>query len=110
MNDLAYSLALLEIGNLTPALMVADHCLKAAGVRLLGIESSDSADQCIKLVGRTADVTEASRAGVELARRMGTARPSACSRPRRRAPWRTRCPFTVPCWASMITESREMPR
>src|SRR5262249_45381504 len=34
-----YSLALLEIGNLTPALLVADRCVKAAGVRLMGIES-----------------------------------------------------------------------
>ncbi len=67
-----YSLALLEVANLTPALMVADRCLKAAGVRLLGIESSDSADQCIKLVGRTGDVMQAGQAGVELARHMGS--------------------------------------
>jgi len=67
-----YSLALLEVANLTPALLVADHCLKAAGVRLMGIESSDSADQCIKLVGRTGDVTQAGQAGVELARKMGS--------------------------------------
>ena len=67
-----YSLALLEVANLTPALLVADCCLKAAGVRLMGIESSDSADQCIKLVGRTGDVTQAGQAGVELARKMGS--------------------------------------
>jgi microcompartment protein CcmL/EutN len=66
------SLVLLEIGNLTPALLVADYCLKSAGVRLLGIESSDSADQCIKLFGRTGDVVQAGRAGVELAQRMGS--------------------------------------
>lgn len=66
------SLVLLEIGNLTPALLVADFCLKSAGVRLLGIESSDSADQCIKLFGRAGDVLQAGRAGVELARRMGS--------------------------------------
>jgi len=72
MSDENYSLALLEIANLTPALMVADRCLKAAGVRLLGIESSDSADQCIKLVGRTGDVLQAGQAGVELARHMGS--------------------------------------
>src|SRR5580698_620522 len=67
-----FSLALLEVANLTPALLVADHCLKAAGVRLMGIESSDSADQCIKLVGRTGDVVQAGQAGVELARHMGS--------------------------------------
>src|SRR5580704_14637328 len=72
MIDEEYSLALLEVANLTPALMVADRCLKAAGVRLLGIESSDSADQCIKLVGRTGDVVQAGQAGVELARHMGS--------------------------------------
>jgi ethanolamine utilization protein EutM len=71
MND-GYSLALLEVANLTPALLVADRCLKAAGVRLLGIESTDSADQCIKLIGRVGDVTHAGEAGIELARRMGS--------------------------------------
>jgi len=72
MTDEHYSLALLEVGNLTPALMVADHCLKSAGVRLLGIESADSADQCIKLIGRTGDVVQAGEAGVALAKRMGS--------------------------------------
>jgi carbon dioxide concentrating mechanism protein CcmO len=70
--DRSLSLALLEVANLTPALLVADHCLKAAGVRLLGIESTDSADQCIKLVGETGAVIAAGQAGVELAQRMGS--------------------------------------
>jgi ethanolamine utilization protein EutM len=70
--DRAQSLALLEVANLTPALVVTDHCLKAAGVRLLGIESTDSADQCIKLVGETGAVMAAGQAGVELARQMGS--------------------------------------
>jgi carbon dioxide concentrating mechanism protein CcmO len=70
--DRSLSLALLEVANLTPALLVADHCLKAAGVRLLGIESTDSADQCIKLVGETGAVMAAGQAGVELAQRMGS--------------------------------------
>ena len=72
MTDENYSLALLEVGNLTPALMVADHCLKAAGVRLLGIESADSADQCIKLIGSTGDVVQAGEAGLALAQHMGS--------------------------------------
>ncbi len=67
-----FSLALLEVANLTPALVVTDRCLKAAGVRLLGIESTDSADQCIKLVGETGAVMAAGQAGVELALRMGS--------------------------------------
>src|SRR5580704_16778570 len=70
--DRSVSLALLEVANLAPALVVTDHCLKAAGVRLLGIESTDSADQCIKLVGETGAVMAAGQAGVELARRMGS--------------------------------------
>ena len=59
------SLALLEVGNLAPALVVADRCAKAAGVRILGIESTDSAAQCIKLVGASGDVREAGGASEE---------------------------------------------
>lgn len=66
------SLALLEVGNLSPALIVADRCAKAAGVRILGIESADSAAQCIKLVGAAGDVREAGEVGLALARQMGT--------------------------------------
>jgi carbon dioxide concentrating mechanism protein CcmO len=64
--------ALLEIGNLTPALLVADRCAKAAGVQIVGIESADSAAQCIKLIGSAADVREAAEVGIALARQMGT--------------------------------------
>lgn len=66
------SLAFLEIGNLTPALVVADRCVKAAGVEIVGIESTMGAEQTIKLSGSTADVQAAGEAGVELARRMGS--------------------------------------
>ena len=66
------ALALLEIGNLAPSLVVADHCAKSAGVEIIGIESADSAGQCIKLVGTAADVREAGERGRELALRMGT--------------------------------------
>ncbi len=66
------ALALLEVGNLAPALLVADRCAKAAGVRIIGIESADSAAQCIKLAGSPADVREAGEVGLALARLMGT--------------------------------------
>ena len=66
------ALALLEVGNLTPALLVADRCAKSARVRIVDIESTDSAAQCIKLVGATADVREAGEQGAALAREMGT--------------------------------------
>ena len=66
------SLALLEIGNLTPALIVVDYCAKAAGVRVIGVESSDAPAQCIKLFGTAADVRQAAEAGAALGLRMGT--------------------------------------
>jgi ethanolamine utilization protein EutM len=62
----------LEIGNLAPAMLVTDRCLKSAGVHLLGIESTDGPQQCIKLAGTTADITAAAEAGAELTRRMGS--------------------------------------
>ncbi len=67
-----YSLALVEIGNLTPSFIVADRAAKAAGVRILGIESTDSPVQCIKLIGRAADVQEAAEQAAALAQEMGT--------------------------------------
>jgi ethanolamine utilization protein EutM len=67
-----YSLALLEVANLAPAFIVADYCSKSAAVHLMGIESSDSADQCIKLVGPVGDVKHAAEEGQRLAERMGS--------------------------------------
>ena len=64
-------LALLEVSNLTPSLMVADHAAKAAGVRIVAIESTDSPAQCIILEGEVDAVQAAGEAGVALAQRMG---------------------------------------
>ena len=66
------SLALLEIGNLGPSIVVADRCAKAAGVRILGIEKTDGPAQCIKLIGPVDAVREAAERGAELGRHMGT--------------------------------------
>ncbi len=66
------SLALLEVNNLTPALLVADVCSKAAGVHLMGIESTDGAAQCIKLLGPIGDVTHAALRGQQVAEAMGS--------------------------------------
>src|SRR6188472_1690923 len=66
------ALGLLEIGNLAPALLVADRLVKAADVRIIGIESADSAAQCIKFIGSAADVREAGEIGLALGRLMGT--------------------------------------
>src|SRR5271170_4359066 len=66
------SLALLEVSNLAPSFIVADACSKAANVRILGIESTDGAAQCIKLVGPVADVQAAAERGMTLAKLMGS--------------------------------------
>src|SRR5262249_30816523 len=65
------SIALLEVSNLAPALLVADRCVKTAGVRIVGIESTDGAAQCIKLIGPAANVRLAAEAGEALAKQMG---------------------------------------
>src|SRR5580704_3610459 len=67
------SLALLEVANLAPALLVADRVAKAANVEILGIESTDAAAQCIKLAGPVSAVREAAEQGAALAKLMGAA-------------------------------------
>ena len=67
---MSQGLALLEIGNLAPSLLVADRCVKGAGVSLVGVENSDSGALCLKLVGPAAAVALAVQEGVRLARLM----------------------------------------
>jgi len=57
------SLAVLEIRQLSTAVVVADVCAKAANVRIVGIESNAKGDMAIKLVGSTGDVEAAFAAG-----------------------------------------------
>ena len=71
MNN-SLSLALLEVNNLAPSFIVADACSKAANVRILGIESTDGAAQCIKLVGPVSDVQAAAERGAAIAKMMGS--------------------------------------
>ncbi len=66
------SLALLEVANLTPALVVADRCAKAAGVTILGIENTMGTEQCIRLVGGADEVQTAGQEGVAVAELMGS--------------------------------------
>ncbi len=68
----AYSLVLIEVANLSPAFLVADACAKSSSVHLLGIESTDGAEQCIKLVGPMGAVAHAAEEAAALARRMGS--------------------------------------
>ncbi len=65
------SLALLEVSNLSPAFVAADRCAKAASVRIVGIESTDGAAQCIKLAGSAGAVAQAAERGAAVARQMG---------------------------------------
>lgn len=65
------SVALIEIGNLSPSLLAVDRCLKMTNVRVIGIESTDGQAQCIKLLGSPADVAEAAQQAVDLAKQMG---------------------------------------
>ncbi|MEX0585848.1 MAG: BMC domain-containing protein [Pirellulales bacterium] len=100
MNRSVDSLALLEIGNLTPALLVADRAAKAAGVAIVAIESTGAAEQCIKLVGDAAAVRAAGEAGAELGRRMGTSvRLSVLPNPREEIDRLNRQP---PQWSPML--------
>ncbi len=66
------SLALLEIANLTPALLVADRCAKQAGVEILGIENTMGTEQCLKLAGSVDAVRIAAEEGLALAHTMGS--------------------------------------
>jgi microcompartment protein CcmL/EutN len=53
------SIALIEVGYLSPTLLVADRCLKSSSVALLSIENADSGELCIKLRGTTSSIQDA---------------------------------------------------
>lgn len=64
------SLALLEVGHFAPALLVADRCVKAANVRLIGLENTDAGTICLKLFGSASDVKAVAEIGRAIAERM----------------------------------------
>lgn len=64
------SLALIEVGYLSPTLLVADRCLKATSIRLIGIENADSGELCLKISGSAAAVAQAAEVATETAGRM----------------------------------------
>ena len=64
------SAGVLEVGKLTVAIVVADAMIKAADVRLPGIEMNAAGGQAIKVVGTTAAVRAALQAGQEIAEAM----------------------------------------
>lgn len=64
------SIALIEIGYLSPTLLVADRCLKSSDVRLLSIENADSGELCLKLAGTTSAINEAASIATMTAEQM----------------------------------------
>jgi len=65
-----YNLALIEVLGLAPALVIADHALKAANVTIVGVEGNAGTDSLIKLVGDAANVTRALEAATAVANEM----------------------------------------
>ncbi len=64
------SVGALEVQALSAALVAADVMLKAAGIRLAGIEINTAGGAVIKVTGPTADVRAAVEAGRAIAERM----------------------------------------
>jgi microcompartment protein CcmL/EutN len=61
------SLALIEIGGWSPAMVVLDAMEKCANVRVLQTELNDAPGVCIKLHGRIGDIESAARAAEQAA-------------------------------------------
>ena len=66
------SLALIEIGGWSPAMVVLDAMEKTANLRILQTELNDAPGVCIKLTGRLADLETAMRAAEATAEAMQT--------------------------------------
>lgn len=59
MPTTTYNLALIEVFGLTPALVIADHTVKAASVRIVDVEGNAGQDCMIKFAGDAANVERA---------------------------------------------------
>ena len=64
-----YNLALVEVRGLAPALVIADQAVKAADVRIVGVEGNTGQECLIKLAGDAANCERA----VQVARDVATA-------------------------------------
>jgi carbon dioxide concentrating mechanism protein CcmO len=69
-GGLAESVGALEVAGLSATLVAADVMLKAAGVRLAGIDINGAGGALVKVVGSPADVRAAVEAGREIAEAM----------------------------------------
>lgn len=66
----AYNLATIEVIGLSPALVIADHVLKAAQVRIVGVEGDAGQSAMLKFVGDAANCRRAIEIGREVAQQM----------------------------------------
>lgn len=65
-----FNVALVEVHGLGPALVIADHVLKAADVEIIGIEGDAGTDSLIKFAGDAANCTRAIEVAHEIATQM----------------------------------------
>ena len=70
MGTTTYNLALVEVLGLGPALVIADHVMKAADVRIVGVEGNAGRDSLVKLVGDAANVDRALTVARQVAEQM----------------------------------------
>jgi len=70
MNPSSLNVGILEVQGLAPSLVVADAVIKAAHVRIAGIEINGLGGQAIKVVGPAADVIDAVERGRQAAAQM----------------------------------------
>jgi microcompartment protein CcmL/EutN len=63
-------LAILEVFGLAPALVIADHVLKGADVRIVGVEGNAGQECMLKFVGDVANVNRAADIGRAVADEM----------------------------------------
>jgi len=66
MPDLSYNLAIIEVIGLSPALVIADHAVKAADVAIVGVEGDAGHMSTVKMVGDAANC----RRAIEVARQV----------------------------------------
>jgi len=72
MSTSTYNLAMIEVVGLSPALVIADHAVKAADVRIIGIEGDAGQQALVKMVGDAANCRRAIEAARQVAQQMRT--------------------------------------
>ena len=73
MRPHTYNLALIEVEGLAPALVIADDVVKAADVRIAGVEGDTGPSCMVKFAGDAANCRRAIEVARDVATRMGAA-------------------------------------